>query len=162
MTKKIQVTDTIINTTNRVMPDELNGHQTMFGGKILSLIDQTASIAAGKITSIPFATVSLDEVNFIQPIFLNEVYSLHCYVSGVVDRSIEVFVTIKAHDLKTNQLSVRVTGFITFALLKPGDIDIELIASNPEESYILNGFKERLDKRYKKIKNLNEMLQLLE
>ncbi|BDR59392.1 acyl-CoA thioesterase [Xylocopilactobacillus apicola] len=162
MSKQIKISDTITITTNHVMPNQLNGHNTMFGGEILSLIDRTAAISANLVTKEPIATVSLDEVNFIKPILPNSIYTLTCYASGTDDRSIEVFFKIKARELKENQMQTKVTGFITFALLNSATLDLELHPTNPEEEYVLDHFTARLEKRGIKIANLRDLLKIID
>ncbi|BDR57206.1 acyl-CoA thioesterase [Xylocopilactobacillus apis] len=157
MQKKINISETKVINTNRVMPNELNGHKTMFGGKILSLIDRTASISVNHVTKEPIATVSLDEVNFIAPLHQNDIYTLTCYASGIYNRSVEVFFKIFGRDQSKEDSVVKVTGFITFALLTKVEVGADLIASTSEEKYILAGFKERLAKRKQKLNNLKTL-----
>lgn len=46
MVKEITCNQTRVVTTHRVMSADLNEHETMFGGKLLAMVDAEASLAA--------------------------------------------------------------------------------------------------------------------
>lgn len=159
MTKIIKMQQTRVTTTQRVMPKELNRNNTLFGGEILALIDRTCSISVNLVTKEAVATVSLDEVNFIAPIHQDDIYTLTCYASGIKESSVEVFFKIKGRNSSETTSNIKVVGFITFASLSHQNIPVQLIATNKEETYILNQFSNRLVKRYDKINQLKELFK---
>lgn len=162
MTKIIKMHQTRVTTTNRVMPRELNRNHTLFGGHILALIDQTSSIAVNLVTKEPIATVALDSVNFIAPLQQDEIYTLTCYASGIAASSIEVFFKIKGRAPTEDRETIRVNGFITFALLNHHDVSAQLEAFTQEEIYILEHFPQRLKQRHHKLQQLKEMQKLMD
>ena len=71
---KIQVTkDPAIRVV--LLPRDTNSLGTIFGGIILSYIDQAGAVAVAKATAQRFVTVALKEVVFKQPVRLGEVVS---------------------------------------------------------------------------------------
>ncbi|MBJ8193333.1 acyl-CoA thioesterase, partial [Bacillus cereus] len=48
--------------TSRVFPNDINNHNTLFGGRLMSYIDDIASIAAAKLCRTNTVTASTDSV----------------------------------------------------------------------------------------------------
>ena len=61
-----------------MMPRDTNGEGTIFGGVILSLIDQAAYVEAVRQAHRLYVTVAMREVVFHQPVFVGDVLSLYC------------------------------------------------------------------------------------
>ena len=59
-----------------MMPRDTNSQGTIFGGVILSLIDQAAYVEAIRQAHRRFVTVSFHEVSFREPVFVRPVESL--------------------------------------------------------------------------------------
>ena len=50
-----------------VFPGDTNAYDTLFGGKLLSLMDKAAGIACAKFAHREFVTISIDALTFIAP-----------------------------------------------------------------------------------------------
>ena len=59
------------------MPKDTNALGTIFGGVILSQIDQAAAIEAHKHHKGAVVTVAMDEIEFKQPVFVGDVVSYY-------------------------------------------------------------------------------------
>ena len=57
-----------VETRYLLMPDEANPYGTAFGGVITAWIDMTASMAAQRHSGTEVVTVSIDSLNFKEPI----------------------------------------------------------------------------------------------
>ncbi len=81
-----------------MMPRDTNAHGTIFGGRILSLIDQAGAITAHGAGAGKIVTVAIREVIFKHPVHVGDIVS--CY--GTVVRrgrtSITVEVQVVAQD----------------------------------------------------------------
>lgn len=60
-----------------MMPRDTNAEGTIFGGGILSLIDQAAYVEAVRQAHHRYVTVAMHEVKFHQPVFVGDVLSLY-------------------------------------------------------------------------------------
>ncbi len=60
-----------------VMPRDTNPHGTIFGGVILSYIDQAGAIEARSHGGHRVVTVALDRVEFHEPVYVGDVLSLY-------------------------------------------------------------------------------------
>ncbi len=107
---------TLIVTSHRVFQPDLNEHESVFGGKILSLVDDSASVAAVRLTHKTVVTASFDHVSFLKPFHLDDSMCLEAYVSGTGTRSLEVFVKIIGENLTTGKRFVGFTCFITYVI----------------------------------------------
>ncbi|EPY04659.1 thioesterase superfamily protein [Paenibacillus alvei TS-15] len=100
--------------TGRVFPNDVNNHQTLFGGKLMSLIDETASISAMRHCRHNVVTASTDSVDFLRPIRPTDSVCLESFVTWTGKTSIEVFVKVIAEQLYTGERVVAATSFLTF------------------------------------------------
>lgn len=79
-----------------MMPRDTNPMGTIFGGIILSYIDQAGVVEAQDFTRRKLATVAMHEVKFLAPVFVGDVVSFYSEVTRVGRTSITVRVTVEA------------------------------------------------------------------
>ena len=90
-----------------MMPRDTNAHGTIFGGVILSYIDQAGAIEARRQGSRFMVTVSMDKVVFHEPVFVGDLVSFWTETLRIGTSSITVKVTCEA--IRGNDLQKRVT-----------------------------------------------------
>ncbi len=66
-----------------VMPRDLNSYGTLFGGKLLSWMDELGVIFAIKLTNKECVTVSFDNVEFKKNVVVNDILNLKASVIHV-------------------------------------------------------------------------------
>jgi acyl-CoA thioesterase YciA len=79
-----------------MMPRDTNPLGTIFGGLILSYIDQAGFVEAARQTSQTLVTVAMHEVKFIAPVFVGDLVSFYAQTIRVGTTSITVKVTVEA------------------------------------------------------------------
>lgn len=79
-----------------MMPCDVNPLGTMFGGLILSYIDQAGAVEARKYSSKHIVTVALHEVKFIAPVFVGDLVSFYTELVKIGTTSITVRVSVDA------------------------------------------------------------------
>ena len=84
-----------------VFPNDVNNHDTLFGGKLMSDVDQVASISAARHSRRECVTASTDSVDFLSPIRTTDYVFFESYVTWTGHSSMEIFVKIIAEDLKS-------------------------------------------------------------
>jgi acyl-CoA thioesterase YciA len=92
-----------------MMPRDTNPMGTIFGGLILSYIDQAGAVEARKHTAKAFATVAMHEVKFIAPVLVGDLVSFYTETVKIGTTSITVRVTVEALRRDAAQTVVRVT-----------------------------------------------------
>lgn len=79
-----------------MMPRDTNAHGTIFGGVLLSYLDQAGAIEARRQGCEAVVTVAMDRVEFKQPVYVGDVLSFYVHVLKVGRTSIRVRVDIEA------------------------------------------------------------------
>jgi acyl-CoA thioesterase YciA len=79
-----------------MMPRDTNAHGTIFGGVILSYIDQAGAIEARRQGSRLMLTVSMDKIVFHEPVFVGDLVSFWTETLRIGTTSITVKVTCEA------------------------------------------------------------------
>jgi acyl-CoA thioesterase YciA len=93
-----------------MMPRDTNAVGTIFGGVILSLIDQAGAIGAYRIGARRVVTVAMKEVEFKQPVKVGDLVSCYASVTKLGRTSITVRVRVVAHRLSDLSRGVEVTA----------------------------------------------------
>lgn len=92
-----------------MMPRDTNPMGTIFGGIILSYIDQAGVVEAHRHTDKRLATVAMHEVKFIAPVFVGDLVSFFTETVRLGTTSITVRVTVDARRGSPPHETVRVT-----------------------------------------------------
>lgn len=79
-----------------MMPRDTNHHGTIFGGVILSHIDQAGAVAALRLGCAHVVTVAMDRVVFKQPVFVGDLVSFYAAPIGRGRTSVRVRVMVEA------------------------------------------------------------------
>ncbi len=101
----------LINPAIRVlmMPKETNALGTIFGGIILSYIDQAGAVEAHRIAPGRLVTVAMREVEFHYPVFVGDLVSFYAEIVRRGRTSVTVRVTVEAARAGTSKEKVIVT-----------------------------------------------------
>jgi len=92
-----------------MMPKDTNPMGTIFGGIILSYIDQAGVVEAHRHTDRKLVTVAMHEVKFIAPVFVGDLVSFYTETMRLGRTSITVKVTVDARRGTPPHENVRVT-----------------------------------------------------
>ena len=79
-----------------MMPRDTNAEGTIFGGVILSLIDQAAYVEAVRQAHACYVTVAFREVEFRRPVFVGDVLSLYAHAIRLGKSSVTIKVRVCA------------------------------------------------------------------
>jgi acyl-CoA thioesterase YciA len=93
-----------------MMPRDTNAHGTIFGGVILSYLDQAGAIEVRNLGCDRVVTVSMESVEFKQPVFMGDVLSFYAETTSVGRTSARVRVSVIAERFQQPSLEVPVTS----------------------------------------------------
>ncbi len=79
-----------------MMPRDTNDQGTIFGGVILSYLDQAGAIAARRLGCPRVVTVAMDRVEFKHPVYVGDVLSFYADVIHIGRTSARVRVSVEA------------------------------------------------------------------
>lgn len=94
------------NHVQIVMLSHVNGANRLFGGRLMEWIDMTAAVAARRHASTEVTTAAVDALEFLAPVFLNDMLVLEAEVTWTGRTSIEVRVETYREDLQGDQMLV--------------------------------------------------------
>jgi acyl-CoA hydrolase len=97
-----------------MMPHHVNNLGNVFGGVVLSMVDRTAAVAGMRHAGGPVVTVSIDRVEFKEPIYAGELVTCCARVNFVGRTSMEIGVRVEAEDLLTGVRRHTNTCLLTF------------------------------------------------
>ena len=92
-----------------MMPKDTNALGTIFGGIILSYIDQAGAVAAHRHVPGRLVTVAMREVVFHSPVFVGDLVSFYAEISRLGNTSVTVKVTVEAERRTRGAGRVKVT-----------------------------------------------------
>ena len=92
-----------------MMPRDTNAMGTIFGGIILSYIDQAGAVEAHRICRGILVTVAMHAVEFHQPVFVGDLVSLYADVMEIGRTSIKIKVVVEAERRTRGNKKVTVT-----------------------------------------------------
>ncbi|MCY4172176.1 MAG: acyl-CoA thioesterase [Bacteroidetes bacterium] len=96
------------------LPNDTNPYGTMFGGRLMSLMDKCAAISAMRHTELVCVTVAIDSVEFASPIYLGELVVIEAWVNRVFNSSLEVEVMVEAENIFKKKRRLCNHAFFTF------------------------------------------------
>lgn len=143
--------ETLVVRTSRVFPNDLNNHHTLFGGKLMSMIDDIASISAARHARCESVTASTDSVDFLAPIKQDDSVCLQAFVTWTGTTSMEVFVKVIAENLMTGERLVAATAFLTFVTLPQNGEKVivpTIVPESEEEKYLHETAEDRAHARH--------------
>lgn len=101
-----------------MMPRDTNPNGTIFGGVLLSYIDQAGAIGAREHAPHRFVTVAMDSVEFHQPVHVGDVLSFFTSVRRVGRTSLTMHVRVEAERFENPREVVQVTeAVITYVAI---------------------------------------------
>jgi acyl-CoA thioesterase YciA len=92
-----------------MMPKDTNAMGTIFGGIILSYIDQAGAVPAHHVVAGRIVTVAMREVVFHEPVFVGDLVSFYADVTRDGTPSVTVHVTVDAERTGPTSRRVKVT-----------------------------------------------------
>lgn len=87
------------------MPRDTNHSGTVFGGVIMSLIDQAAYVQARTHGLHRWVTVAVEKIEFHAPVFTGELITLHTRTLRAGRSSVTVHVVVDAERVATGQVA---------------------------------------------------------
>ena len=82
-----------------VTPDAANHLGTLFGGRLIALMDQAAFIAGARRAGRPVVTAALEHIDFHVPVRVGELLTIEARVVAVGRTSLQIDVVAYAEDL---------------------------------------------------------------
>lgn len=106
-----------VTMTELVLPTHTNSLGSIFGGVVMSWIDICAAIAAQRHSNSEVVTASVDQLNFVAPVYKGWVVNLKSSVNFVSKTSMEVGIRVDAENPRTGEVFHTASAYMTFVAL---------------------------------------------
>lgn len=144
------VSETQHETAQLMMPQHANILGHVFGGVVLSMMDTTAAVSAIRHARLACVTVSVDRVDFREPIHVGDLVIMKSSVNFVGKTSMEIGVRVETENLVTGLKRHTNSCYLTFVAIdrngKPVPVP-QLRPETPDEIRRFNAAKERRERR---------------
>jgi acyl-CoA hydrolase len=144
------VRETQHETSQLMMPQHSNNLNNVSGGVILAMMDMAAAVSAIRHARASCVTVSVDRVDFKEPIHVGELVIMKCSVNFVGRTSMEVGVRVEAEHLMTGVRRHTNSCYLTYVAIDRLGHPVEvprLIPETPIEIRRNEAAKERRRRR---------------
>lgn len=141
------VSESYIQTTHLVLPQNTNQLGNLLGGQLMHWIDIIAALSAAKHTQYVCVTASVDSISFHHPNRLGEVVTLLAAVNRVFSTSMEVGVKVfnesyqKGTKLHTN------SAYLTFVAVDANTKPVKANKIIPQTEEEIRRYDEALRRR---------------
>ena len=102
-----------VHMSEIVLPEDSNPKGSIFGGRVLALIDKCAAIAAMRHARSEVVTVSMDSVVFVNKVRVGNVLLLTGSLNAAFHSSMEVEVEVQAEDPLTGRRKLTTRALVT-------------------------------------------------
>ncbi|MGS0747179.1 acyl-CoA thioesterase [Halpernia sp. GG3] len=113
MNYELEIQKSITKVFKVVFPNTTNHHNTMFGGKVMEMMDEVAFMTATRFARKSFVTVSCDRIDFKKPIPADTLIELIGQVKYVGNTSLKVHVEIFVEEMYADKREKSVSGDFT-------------------------------------------------
>lgn len=110
-----------------VFPGDTNHHNTMFGGNVMSLMDEVAFLTATRFSRKPIVTVSSNTINFTHPIPSGSIIKLEGQIIKIGNTSVDVRVDLWIEDMYLRGSSHAMSGTFTLVALNQSKHPIPIV-----------------------------------
>ena len=106
-----------VEMTEVVLPKDTNRYGSVFGGRVMELLDIAGYIAAVRHARTNLVTASVDHLTFVHPVKLGHIMCLYAQVNAAFNHSMEAGVKVFSENPETGARRHVVSAYLTFAAL---------------------------------------------
>ncbi len=131
------IRETLVETVHLVMPEHTNPIGTLYGGRLMYWITETAFLCASRIARGPVTLGSMDGIDFLDPIRVREIVTVQAEVEYIGRSSMEVGVRVLTENPENQKKRVTTFAYLAFVAIdpqgRPRPIPETLAPKDPEE-----------------------------
>jgi acyl-CoA hydrolase len=114
-----RVEDSLVEMTEIVLPEDSNSKGSIFGGRVLALVDKCAAIVALRHARTDVVTAALDSVDFRSGVRVGHVLVLHGRINEVFRSSMEIEVEVHSEEPRSGLRRLTTRAFVTMVSMGP-------------------------------------------
>jgi len=144
----------IIDQVVEVFPNDLNPHGTLFGGKLMQVVDNLAAIVAKRHSGRVCVTLGIDSVRFLNPARHGDILVCKASVNKAWNTSMEIGVKVIAEDFRTLEQKDILSAYFTFVAMDDNLKPIEVIPVIPETAEQIERYQKAERRRQHRLSHL--------
>ena len=127
-----RVSETQVEMTEIVLPNDANILGNVLGGKVMHLTDIACAIAAHRHCRRPVVTAAMDSLDFRHPIKVGELIIIKASVNRVFKTSMECGAKVFSENLGTGERKHTSSAYLTFVALDENKMPMQVNPVVPE------------------------------
>jgi acyl-CoA hydrolase len=147
MTNGKPVRESISEYSELALPNDVNALGNILGGKVMHLVDLAAALAAIRHARLPVVTLSVDSLQFHQPVHVSELVVLRSSVNRVFRTSMEIGVKVTTENLLTGRRLHTCSAYLTFVALDQNGKPTPIVPVIPESEEEQRRYREAGERR---------------
>ncbi|KAL1933557.1 hypothetical protein VTP01DRAFT_7647 [Rhizomucor pusillus] len=147
---EVPMETTFAEVVELVMPQHANTLSITFGGQIMAWMEACALASANRLSRAYLLTASIDTLQFITPTHVGDVVTIRSIVSRTYTSSMEVYVSVEAENLQTNETKFTNDAFFTITAVDEDNIPVrvpKVVPNTHAEMRLNEGGSERRERR---------------
>ena len=145
--------ESIVEMTNLVLPNDTNQLGNLLGGRLMHWIDIAAALAAMRHSGKVCVTASVDVINFFEPIKLGHVVRVLASVNRAFSTSMEIGVKVFREDPLHGVQVHTSSAYLTFVAIDQYGKPLQVPPITPCNNEDLRRFEEAGIRREQRLKN---------
>lgn len=109
----------VAQSVNLAFPNDANVHGTVFGGRVMSWIDEVGALAAMRHARRPVVTALIDAVAFSIPVRVGDIAIVRAIVTHAWTTSMEIWVTVHTEHPFDETRQLAAEAYLTFVSVDP-------------------------------------------
>jgi acyl-CoA hydrolase len=142
----------IIDQVVEVFPNDLNPHGTLFGGRLMQVIDNLAAIVAKRHSGKVCVTLGIDSVRFLNPAHHGDILVCKSSVNKAWKTSMEIGVKVIAEDFRSLEHKDILSAYFTFVAMDEENNPVEILPIIPETPEQIERFNAAEKRRQYRLK----------
>jgi acyl-CoA hydrolase len=106
-----------VTLVDQMQVTDANLMGNVHGGVVMKMVDNAAGLAAMKHSEGAVVTAAMDEMSFLEPVFVGDVVTVKASVNEAFTTSMEVGVRVEAENVKTGQVKHTSSAYLVFVAL---------------------------------------------
>lgn len=145
----------IIDQVVEVYPNDLNPHGTLFGGRVMQIVDSLAAIVAKRHSGRVCVTLGIDSVRFLNPARRGDILVCMASVNKAWHTSMEIGIKVIAEDFRTLEQKDILSAYFTFVAVDDDHKPVEINPVIPESPEQIKRFEEAEKRRQMRLSHQN-------
>lgn len=129
-----RVAESAVIMSQLMLPADANPWGNVHGGSIMKLVDSAAGVVASRHCRTRVVTARMDEMSFLEPVFIGNLVTLKASVNDTGRTSLEVGVRVEAEDLRSGRTAHVGSAYLIFVSLDESGRPTAVPAVIPETS----------------------------